>query len=125
METPISTISVLIVDDSMVSRMMVRGFINQFCPDWEIIEAKNGDDALEKITRTNPSLVIMDINMPGMNGFEAAEKITTICPQTRIAFLTGNIQDSSKSRAEKMGHGFVEKPVTPESFARLMDFMGK
>jgi len=122
METPIS---VLIVDDSMVSRMMVRGFINQFCPEWTIIEAKSGDDALTKIAQTNPSLVIMDINMPGMDGFEAAAKITAICPQTRIAFLTGNIQDSSKSRAEKMGHGFVEKPVTPESFAKLKAFMAQ
>ncbi len=122
MGTPIS---VLIVDDSMVSRMMVRGFITQFCPDWTMIEAKNGDDALTKIAEINPALVIMDINMPGMNGFEAAEKITAICPQTKIAFLTGNIQDSSKSRAEKMGHGFVEKPVTAESFAKLKAFMGQ
>lgn len=122
MGTPIS---VLIVDDSMVSRMMVRGFINQFCPDWTTMEAKNGDDALTKIAQINPNLVILDVNMPGMDGFETAEKITAICPQTKIAFLTGNIQDSSKSRAEKMGHGFVEKPVTSESFAKLKAFMGQ
>ncbi|MBK6999230.1 MAG: response regulator [Rhodoferax sp.] len=120
MGTPIS---VLIVDDSMVSRMMVRGFIKQYCPDWTITEAKNGDDALTKIAEIAPNLVILDVNMPGMDGFETAEKISAIAPQTKIAFLTGNIQDSSKSKAGIMGHGFVEKPVTPESFAKLKAFM--
>ena len=113
----------LVVDDMPDNlELLARMFKEE---GYQVRLAPSGALALKAVQVQAPDLILLDINMPGMNGFEATEKITAICPQTKIAFLTGNIQDSSKSRAEKMGHGFVEKPVTAESFAKLKAFMGQ
>ena len=117
--------TILIVDDSRVSRMMIRSFVLEKHPDWVMVEAVSGEDALEKIRTVAPHLITLDINMPGMGGFAAAEALRKECPDARIVLLTGNIQDGSRRRAEALGVGFVEKPITESAIANVLACLEK
>ena len=89
---------ILIVDDSRVSRTMIRGLVATLCPEWEIIEAATGDKAAALASSARPDFITMDINMPGMSGFDAGRLIQQFNPTIRIAVLTANIQESSREK---------------------------
>ncbi len=104
--------TVLIVDDSRVSRLLSRQFIVSAHPDWIIEEAVSGEEALVKLDTFTPDLILLDVNMPGMGGFAAVEKLREKCPSVQISLLTANVQDATRSRAKALGVGFAEKPIT-------------
>ena len=114
--------SLLIVDDSRMSRMMLNRLIADLRPDWRITEAASGNEALEMIERDPPTLVSLDINMPGMSKLETTKRIRLHNPEIRVVICTTNIQDYVRQAAEKAGVHFVSKPITPESVARMVAF---
>ena len=107
--------TVLIVDDSRLSRMMIRAFITQAHPDWTIIEASNGPEALEKTATQTVDLMTIDLNMPGMDGLTLATQLQHTYPTAYITLITANIQESVRHRAEAAGMGFIAKPVTEDN----------
>jgi two-component system, NarL family, response regulator NreC len=78
---------ILIVDDHLAARITIRELLDwhsfQVCGD-----AKDGKEAIEKVIELKPDIVLMDINMPGMNGVGAAQEIRRISPTTKVVFLT-------------------------------------
>jgi CheY-like chemotaxis protein len=70
----------LIVDDSKVSRMVIRAHVKAVQPDWEFIEAASGEEAIKMVEQHAPDFCTMDINMPGMLGTDAAEQILQAHP---------------------------------------------
>jgi len=73
-------IDVLIVDDSLTSREFIKHIFSTD-PEVRVIgEAKDGDEALQFVSRRRPDVVVMDIQMPGMNGYETTRAIMEICP---------------------------------------------
>lgn len=112
----------LVVDDSRVSRMIIKGKVASLRPDWEVFEAASGDEALSLAPQLRPDFVTMDVNMPGISGFEAAEKLLGLLPQARIAMLTANIQEASRERAAALGVKFVQKPVTEGAIQQAVDY---
>ncbi|HAT32340.1 MAG TPA: response regulator [Janthinobacterium sp.] len=115
-----STKTVLVVDDSRVSRLMERQFILSKYPDWVIEEAATGEEALEKAPSLNPALILIDVNMPGMGGVAAAERLRALCPDAHISLVTANVQNATRNRAQEMGIGFMEKPVTEARIHQLI-----
>jgi len=107
--------TVLIVDDSRLSRMMIRAFITQAHPDWTIIEASNGPEALERTATQTVDLMTIDLNMPGMDGLTLATQLQHTYPTAYITLITANIQESVRHRAEAAGMGFIAKPVTEDN----------
>lgn len=116
-----STKSVLVVDDSRVSRMLSRQFILSKHPEWSIEEAGTGEEAIEKMGRLSPVVVLMDVNMPGMGGIAAAEKLRAQFPKLPIYLQTANIQDATRNKAAAMGVGFLEKPITEARIHKMLD----
>jgi len=114
--------TVMIVDDSSVSRMMIKGRIVSLQPTWEIIEAATGDIALSLVTADGPDYITMDVNMPGISGFEAVERIRQINTKAKIAMLTANIQESSRDRTSHLGVKFVQKPATLAAVQQAVDY---
>ena len=106
------TKTVLVVDDSRVSRMMARQFILSAQPGWVVEDAATGEEALEKINTIDPILILLDVNMPGIGGMAAAQQLRRSCPDAHIALLTANVQNATRERANEMGIGFMEKPMT-------------
>lgn len=113
--------TVLIVDDSRVSRMMTRQFILNKYPDWNIVEAITGEDAIEKIKGLTPVLVMMDVNMPGMGGIAASEKLLELYPSLTIALQTANVQEAIRNKAAAMGMTFIEKPINEARIHKFLD----
>ncbi len=111
---------VLIVDDSRVSRMMTRQYILSKHPSWIVEESTSGEDALEKVENLAPFLILLDVNMPGMGGMIAAEKLRQACPMTHISLLTANVQDAIRDKATTLGIGFMEKPITEARIHRMI-----
>jgi DNA-binding NarL/FixJ family response regulator len=79
---------ILIVDDSAVIRQSLRSSIEQHS-DWQVCgEAENGVSAVERVKQLAPDLVILDLQMPFMNGLEAAREIVRIAPNTAMLMFT-------------------------------------
>lgn len=117
---------ILIVDDSKVSRMVIRAHIKAVHPDWEFLEAGTGEDAIKVVNEQQPDYCTMDINMPGMLGTDAAEQILQSHPAIRIVIFSANVQDTMQSRATSLGSIFVAKPVTEKSIGIALNyFMGE
>jgi DNA-binding NarL/FixJ family response regulator len=84
---PASSPRVLLVDDHEIYRAGLRGLLEEAGIDI-VGEAANGEGALSLVEQKHPNVVIMDLNMPGMGGIEAARQIATLAPLTRVIMLT-------------------------------------
>ncbi|RCS59800.1 response regulator transcription factor [Parvibium lacunae] len=103
--------NIMIVDDSRVSRMMLRAMVQNLCPTATIQEAADGEEALQVVAGFKPDLLIIDYNMPKMTGLDFALACQAQHPQAKYALLTANVQDSTKARAEEIGVVFFRKPI--------------
>lgn len=106
--------SVLLIDDSKFARLLVKAFISSNFAGWEIDEAEDAAKALAMVAEKSYDYLLVDFNMPGMNGLELCEKLRTQFPDTVIALLTANIQKEIQNKAESIGVDFLAKPPTEE-----------
>jgi CheY-like chemotaxis protein len=111
---------VMIVDDSRVSRMLVRAFLEEKRPDWSFFEAGTGEDAIKLAEAETIDLVTMDVNMPGMSGLAAGERILQLRPGAAVIVLSANVQTSVRQRAEALGVRFLQKPITEATIDQLL-----
>jgi len=80
--------TILIVDDSALIRHSIRSCIEQNT-DWRVCgEAENGEVAVEKVKELHPDSVVLDLQMPVMNGLEAARQINELAPDTAMVMFT-------------------------------------
>lgn len=96
-------IRVLLVDDHAMMRQGLRSVLEGY-PDIEVVgEAGNGEDSLACVEKLQPSIVIMDINMPGMNGIEATHLIKTRYPNIAVIGLSVNAAGENQSSMKQAG----------------------
>ena len=84
---PMYELSVLVADDFVPWRAQARGLLQQR-PEWRIVEACDGLEAVHKAAELRPDIVLLDIAMPILNGIQAAQKIREASPNSRIIFVT-------------------------------------
>ena len=107
-------ITVLIVDDSKLARIVAGKVVAELQPDWRRVEAGSAAHALEIITEQSIDICLIDFNMADKNGLELADELHTLRPQMPVAIVTANIQDEVVARAREVGAAFVSKPVTAD-----------
>ncbi len=116
--------SILVVDDVAINRNLVNGYLEPY--DFTIFEAENGEEALACIRIHKPGLVLMDMKMPVMDGYEAA-KISKETPETGnipVIALTAAVMKQSEEAIRELCDGYLRKPVSKmDLVAELMKFL--
>lgn len=103
---------ILIVDDNRISQQVIRAMLAK--GSWEAASALSGQQALDMLAAGPYSLVLMDIQMPGMDGYETARRLRAIpgCEHTPVVALTADVSDEVRLRCRDAGmNGFLQKPV--------------
>jgi CheY-like chemotaxis protein len=109
---------ILIVDDISDNSFLLQTFLET--EGYQVDVADNGHAAIEKVEAEPPSLILLDMMMPGMNGFEVTRKIrqNTNLPYIPILLITGFDQPSEAEEQELGINGYIRKPV---DFNELID----
>lgn len=104
------TYAIVITDDQPAVRAGLRMRLS-LEPDFQIVgEAGNGKEALDLVSRLEPDVVLMDMEMPGMDGLAAARALKTLAPESRVIILTIHDDETSRRQARDAGAaGFVSK----------------
>lgn len=113
----------LIVDDELELRKSVVSILKNtnFQIDFEIEEASNGQEALNKVKIHPFDLILMDVKMPEMNGLDALKEIKEHDPRTFVVIMTAHSNLNDAVIAIKEGaYDYVEKPVSPEKLTDIV-----
>jgi DNA-binding NarL/FixJ family response regulator len=114
-------IHVLIADDHTLFRSGLRALLNLF-PDIQVLgEAASGEEAITKAEALQPDIILMDIQMPGVNGIEATRRILHTSPNIGIIVVTMFEDDDSVFSAMRAGaHGYILKEADEEEVLRAI-----
>ena len=112
---------ILIVDDHEMLRRGIRSMLEKESA-WEVCgEAVNGQEAVDKTIALNPDLVILDINMPVLNGLVAIRQILRNRPQTKILIFTVHDSDQTMKEIQAAGaHGYLSKSNASDDLLRVV-----
>ena len=114
----------LVADDEAIVRSAVAAIITRGAPEaGPIGEAGSGEEAISLARQMRPSIVLMDVKMPGLNGLEATRKIRSEYPKTRVIMLTAYDEFSYSQEALRLGAvDYLLKPIRP---AALLEVIGR
>lgn len=112
--------SILIIDDSRIARIMLNSCILQF-KEFDIFEAEDGIQGIEKYKELKPDIVFMDLTMPNMNGYDATKEILKFDQHAVIIVLTADVQPKSIGKILKIGaFSVIKKPAEPEDIKKVL-----
>jgi DNA-binding response OmpR family regulator len=113
---------VLVIDDEAPIRLLCR--VNLEAEGMEVLEAENGPEGLERAVSEQPDVVLLDVMMPGLDGWHVAEELLED-ERTRdipIIFLTARAEFRDRARGLDIGGiDYVTKPFNPLELAPLVD----
>jgi DNA-binding NarL/FixJ family response regulator len=117
-----SKITILIADDHTLIRE-TWSFILNSDPKFQVVaECGTGEEAIEKARQLHPDIVIMDINMPGINGIEATEQIKKISPESKIIGVSLHTQPTyARKMMQKGAMGYVTKNSSREEMFKAIE----
>lgn len=102
---------ILVVDDDATSRLLMAAAFDE--QGFLVTEAANGTRAVELFPTVKPDLVVLDLLMPGLDGFDTCLELRRLSPNTPIVMLTGLHDIESINRAYKVGATeFATKPIS-------------
>ncbi len=105
-------VTILLVDDNEVSRLTCRRYLER--NDYLVVEAEDGEKALEQLEKVRPGLVVLDVMMPGLSGFEVLERIRKDRSAESLPVIMATARDQSGDvvRAFELGaNDYVVKPI--------------
>ncbi|MCG6968770.1 MAG: response regulator [Gammaproteobacteria bacterium] len=113
--------TVLVVDDSRTALVSLNKLLRKL--DFQCLTATNARDGIEMAKSLLPDLILMDVVMPEINGFQATRLLRNL-PETAhipIIIISGNKMQTEEFWGEKMGaNGFLPKPLDPHNFLELV-----
>jgi two-component system cell cycle response regulator DivK len=109
--------TILLVEDNEQNRYLVTFILEQ--AGYRVLHAHNGSDAIDVAVREKPALVLTDIQIPKMDGYEVASQLRTTpgCENIPIVAVTSYAMAGDRERAISQGFaGYIEKPIDTETF---------
>jgi two-component system, NarL family, response regulator NreC len=114
-------VRILIADDHEIIRTGVRGIL-RWRTDVDVVEASNGEEAIEQARKTNPDVIILDFMMPVMTGIEAARRLKDEMPQVSILILSMHEGHAMARELAQIGvQGFVSKTDAAQKLPDAID----
>jgi two-component system cell cycle response regulator DivK len=114
--------TILYVEDNPDNRMLVRRIL--LSEDYSLLEAKDAHQALSLLETAKPDLILMDINMPDMDGYTLTAKIKAIPGFERVPILalTANVMRGDKEKTLEAGcDGYIQKPIDFDELLREIE----
>jgi two-component system, cell cycle response regulator DivK len=114
--------TILYVEDNIDNRTLVRRIL--LSEDYNLIEAVNAMEALKVLETTKPDLILMDINMPDMDGYTLTARIKTTPGFERVPILalTANVMRGDKEKTLEAGcDGYIQKPLDIDQLIREVE----
>lgn len=114
--------TILYVEDNPDNRSLIRRVLES--EDYSIIEAVNANQALEKLEGGNIDLVLMDINMPDMDGYTLTAKIKAVQKFSKIPIIavTANVMRGDREKSLEAGcDGYIQKPIDIDTLAQQIE----
>ncbi len=108
---------ILVVEDNQINMYLSCRILKS--SGYEVIEARNGEEGVELAIKEKPDLIIMDIQLPGIDGLETTKRIrkSEANGEIPIIALTSFAMAGDRKKALKAGcTGYIEKPINPETF---------
>ena len=116
-----SRASLLIVEDNKINMLLTKTLVQKSFPNLTISEATNGLEAVELFNTNVFDIVLMDIQMPVMNGYEASLRIKKLHPETIIIALTAGIIAGEREKCMDIGmNDFIVKPIDKTIFENTL-----
>ncbi len=116
--------TVLIVEDNPDNRLLIHMIFQRFIKDdVQLVDAVDGLEAVEYVSSHTPNLILMDLKMPKMDGFEAIKKIRSLpsCKDIPILVLSAQANKADLERAQDIGsNGFITKPINIQLFIKTI-----
>ena len=112
---------VLIVDDSKLARMAVVRALKNCCPECPRVEAASADEALSAMDSEEPSIALVDFNMPGSDGLHLVAELRKLEPSLPVAVISANHQQEIVKRTEALGATFLPKPLTEQALTQFIE----
>ena len=114
--------TILYVEDNPDNRLLVKRIL--LAEDYALLEAIDGKDALDVLETAHPDLILMDINMPDMDGYTLTAKIKSLPGFERIPILalTANVMRGDKEKTLEAGcDGYIQKPLDIDQLTREIE----
>lgn len=113
----------LIVEDSALYRKLLKETLHSRFPSMEIVEAGDGEEAMQKISAHRPDLIFMDIKLPGENGLELTAKIKAKYPDVIVIVLTSydTLEYREAATQAKADHFLSKGSSSKEGILALVD----
>ena len=114
---------ILIVEDNKINMLLAKTMVKQIIPNCSIYEVVNGKLAVDNFEIIKPDLILMDIQMPEMNGYEATQEIRKIrnSEQIPIIALTAGIAIGEKEKCLQVGmNDYISKPIIKETLEKII-----
>ena len=118
---------ILVVEDQVDNRQILRDLLTS--ADYEMTEAENGEEALAAVAKQRPDLILMDIQLPIMDGYEATRRIKAnpAWKDIPIIVVTSYALSGDEAKARNAGcDAYVTKPYSPRALlAKIREFIPK
>lgn len=118
------SVTVVIAEDNKTSMFLMRSILNKLLPKSQIIEAANGNEAYEAFVKYRPELILMDVQMPEMDGLQTTIKIRAnedhaIKQPIIVALTAGALKEEEQRCFESGMDGFLTKPVQQTELVQI------
>ncbi len=117
-----ATIRVMLVEDNLIFRESLKETLHSRLPSLEIMEAGDGTEAMEKIKKTPPNIVLMDIKLPGENGLTLTKRIKTQYPEIAVVILTSyDLPEYREAAFQYKANYFLTKNSSSDEIMQVVE----